>query len=121
MAVSACSVIMKVFYAARMVRVDLVRAITFLAQTLTKWSTDCDKRLEALMGCVHKSWCYVQVAWIGDPIRDLRLHIYCDADFAGCQTTNRCISGVFMVLRGPNRSFLNIYEHRLKGDRFDGT
>ena len=36
----AAKVIMKVFYAARIVRVDLVCAITFLVQTMTKWSTD---------------------------------------------------------------------------------
>ena len=24
-----------------------------------------------------------------------------DADFAGCQTTNRCTSGMFMTLEGP--------------------
>ena len=85
-----------------MVRVDLIRAITFLAQTMTKWSTDCDLRLEALMGWIKKSVNYVQVAWIGDAITDLRLHLYCDADFAGCQTTNRCTSGVFMAIEGPH-------------------
>ena len=67
LAVSACSVIMKVFYIARVVRVDLARAITLLTQTLIKWSTDCDRRLEALMGWVKKSWCYVQIAWTEDP------------------------------------------------------
>ena len=35
LAAEACSVIMKVFYGARVVRVDLVRAITSLAQTMT--------------------------------------------------------------------------------------
>ena len=40
----ACNIIMQVFYGARQVRVDLVRAITFLAQIMTKWSTDCDRR-----------------------------------------------------------------------------
>ena len=92
---------MQVFYGARYVRIDCVRAITFLAQTLTKWSTDCDRRLEALMGWVKKSQLYVQIGWIGDAKRDLRLHLYC-ADFAGCQTTNRCTSGIFMAVEGPN-------------------
>ena len=49
LAPSACSIIMKVFYGARLCRPDLLRAITFLACTITKWSTDCDIRLEALM------------------------------------------------------------------------
>ena len=38
---------------------------------------------------------------------DLRLHLYCDADFAGCQTTNRCTSGVFLAIEGP-RSFFPV-------------
>ena len=96
---------MKVFYAARVVRVDLMRAITFLAQSLTKWSKGCDQRLEALMGWIKKSADYVQVGWIGDKREDLRLHLYCDADFAGCQTTNRCTSGVFLAIEGPNSFF----------------
>ena len=57
------------------------------------------------MGWCKKSVLYVQVGWIGDPIRDLRLHLYCDADFAGCQTTSRCTSGVFLAIEGPNSCF----------------
>ena len=48
---------------------------------------------------------HVQVGWIGDEASDLRLHLYSDADFAGCQTTNRCTSGMFMALEGPHSSF----------------
>ena len=57
------------------------------------------------MGWIKKSALFVQVGWIGDARRDLRLHLYCDADFAGCQTTNRCTSGVYMAIEGPNTCF----------------
>ena len=57
------------------------------------------------MGYVKKSVKYVQVGWIGDAKRDLRLHLYTDADFAGCSTTNRYTSGVFLAIEGPNSSF----------------
>ena len=91
---------MKVFYAARVCRPDLLRAITFLACMMTKWSADCDRRLHRLMCYVHATRGQVQVGWIGDDIRDLRMHLYSDADFAGCQSTNRCTSGVFLALDG---------------------
>ena len=57
------------------------------------------------MGYVKKSVMYVPVGWIGDAKSDLRLHLYTDADFAGCSTTNRCTSGVFLAIEGPNSSF----------------
>ena len=41
----------------------------------------------------------------GDPMEDLRLHLYCDADFAGCNTTNRCTAGVFLAIEGPHTWF----------------
>merc|ERR1712051_789520 len=50
---------------------------------------------------------YRLTSWIGDPIEDLRLHLYSDADFAGCQTTNKSTTGVFMALEGP-RSFVPV-------------
>ena len=49
----AAKFLMKVFYAARVCRPDLLRAITSLACTMTKWSADCDRRLHRLM-------CYVK-------------------------------------------------------------
>ena len=57
------------------------------------------------MGWVQRSCSYVQIGWIADPPHNLRLHLYCDADFAGCQTTNRCTSGVFMAIEGPHTFF----------------
>ena len=63
----AAKVIMKVFYAARVCRPDLLRAITFLACTMTKWSADCDRRLHRLMCYVKSTAHHVQVGWIGDP------------------------------------------------------
>ena len=50
---------MQVFYGSRFVRVDVLRAITFLEQTMTKWSDDCDRRLEQLMGYLKMSMMYV--------------------------------------------------------------
>ena len=45
--------LMKLLFAARMARFDLLRAVQGLAPRNTKWSVDCDKALHCLM-------CYVQ-------------------------------------------------------------
>ena len=38
-------------------------------------------------------------------MEDLELAIYCDADFAGCQATQRSTTGAFLCLQGPNSFF----------------
>ena len=48
----ASRVLMKLLFAARMARYDLLRAVQGLASRVTKWSSDCDKALHRLM-------CYV--------------------------------------------------------------
>ena len=47
------SIAMKILYAAREARFDLLRAIGFLACQITKWDVCCDKRLHRLM-------CYIE-------------------------------------------------------------
>ena len=41
----AARVLMKILFAARMARYDLLRAVQGLAARVTKWSDDCDKAL----------------------------------------------------------------------------
>ena len=52
--VPAARVIMKVMYAARMARPDLLRTIAFLARYFTKWTEAMDKRLHRLMVYIKK-------------------------------------------------------------------
>ena len=42
---------MKILFAARMARYDLLRAVQGLAARVTKWSSDCDKALIGLYIC----------------------------------------------------------------------
>ena len=42
----ASSILMKVLYAARMARFDLLKAVANLAKKVTRWNTNCDK------GCI---------------------------------------------------------------------
>ena len=95
----AASILMKLLYAARIARFDLLRSINTLAQ-------QCDKM-------VHTRWCktipsYVlcqlylreENDWMGrNDMKDLSIALYADADFAGCAQSLSphqvliCISG----------------------------
>ena len=51
----ACKVLMKILYAARMARYDLLRATCFLATRITKWDAACDRQL-------HRLVCYINTS-----------------------------------------------------------
>ncbi len=51
----AAKVLVKVLFAARMARFDLLRAVYKLARSITKWNSSCGKRLHRLM-------CYIYTA-----------------------------------------------------------
>ena len=97
--------ILKVFYAARVARFDLLRAIGHLSCYLTKWTDECDRRLHQLMSYINCTLHHRMVGWLGDPIHDVQLHLYNDADFAGCNDTGRSTSGVWLALEGEHTSF----------------
>ena len=96
---------MKLLYAARMARLDLLRAINHLACFITKWDTECDKRLHRLMCYVHSSLDLKQLGWMGDTLDDISIHLYADADFAGDIKTSKSTSGVFLCIRGTHTMF----------------
>ena len=51
----ASRVLMKLLFAARMARYDLLRAVQGLASRVTKWSNECDKSLHRLMCYVNST------------------------------------------------------------------
>ena len=51
----ASRVLMKVLFAARMARFDLLRATQGLASRVTKWSKECDVALHRLMCYIHST------------------------------------------------------------------
>ena len=74
---------MKVLFAARMARFDLLRAVQGLAARVTKWSSDCDKALRRLMCYINSTLDHKQRAFIGDKVSDRKLWLFADADHAG--------------------------------------
>lgn len=64
----ASRVLMKVLYAARMARPDLLKAIKSLVRKVTRWGVVCDAKLHRLMCYVQNSVDAVQVGWVGDEV-----------------------------------------------------
>ena len=94
---------MKVFYAARLARFDLLRAVANLARYITKWTPEMDLRLMKLMQYVKCTLSYRQTGWIADPVASLNLHLYADANFGG--TLGKSTSGIQLNIEGPHSSF----------------
>ena len=100
----AARVRMKILFAARMARYDLLRAVQGLAARVTKWSQDCDKALYRLICYIHSTLDYKLQSFIGDKITECKLWCFADADHAG-EYDNRSTSGCILILIGPNTYF----------------
>ena len=61
----AARVLMKVLFAARMARYDLIRAVQGLAARVTKWSSDREKALHRLICYIHSTLDYKLKAFVG--------------------------------------------------------
>ena len=101
----AASVLMKLLYAARIARFDLLRSINNLARNVTKWSKHDDVRLHHLMCYVKGSKTKKMIGWVGDDLSQLTIDVYADADFAGCEESLRSTSGAHMVIQGRHTRF----------------
>ena len=101
----AAIMLMTLLYSARVGRFDLFKPITFLAKRITRWDEACDRRLHRLMCYLYTTQDYRMMGWIGDLPKDLSLHLFCDADFAGCPYTMRSTSGAHSDVQGPNSRF----------------
>ena len=60
----AASVLMKLLYAARIARFDLLRSINALARNVTKWTKDDDARLHHLMCYVNSTLSLKMIGWV---------------------------------------------------------
>jgi hypothetical protein len=95
---------MKVMYAARMARPDLLRPVQALARFMTKWTRQQDLELHKLMCYIHTTKSWKTVGWIGDEIKNISTVIYSDADWAG-SSDKFSTSGSFCCLKGLNTFF----------------
>ena len=100
----ASRVLMKILFAARVARWDLLRATQSLASRVTKWSPDCDLGLHRLVCYINSSTDVTMSGFIGDSIMDCRLWLFSDSDFAG-EFDSKSTTGCSMFLVGPNTYF----------------
>jgi hypothetical protein len=100
----ASRVLMKILYAARVGRFDLLRPVCWLATKVTKWSKTCDRALHKLVSYINSSLDVSCYGWIGDPLENLELTIYADANWAE-KPTFVSTSGCFLCLSGRNTFF----------------
>ena len=101
----AAKVLMKILYAARMARTDLLRAVCHLACYITRWDSVCDRRLHRLVAYIASTTDHKLVGWVGDEQSQLQPHLYADADFAGCVATQRSTSGAYLCICAPHTCF----------------
>lgn len=66
----ASKVLMKILFAARMARYDLLRAIQSLASRVTRWSTECDIALHRLVCYINTSKHLYLEGFVGDPFEE---------------------------------------------------
>ena len=100
----ASRVLMKLLFAARMARYDLLRAVQGLASRVATWSHECDKSFHRLMCYVHSTLDVKLRSDIGDSVDQCKLWLFADADHAG-EHDNKSTSGTFLALVGPNTYF----------------
>ena len=105
LAPQAASILMKLFYAARICRFDLLRSINNLARKITKWTKKEGALLHHLMAYVHQSKHHMMIGWVGDSLGDSSIGLFADADYAGCGESLKSTSGAHMHIQGPHTRF----------------
>ena len=105
LAPQAASILMKLLYAARICRFDLLRSINNLARKITKWTKKEDVLLHHLMAYVHQSKHHMMIGWVGDSLGDSSIGLFADADYAGCGESLKSTSGAHMRIQGPHTRF----------------
>ena len=94
--------LMKILYAARMCRYDLLRATCVLARRISNWDYDCDRRLYRLIQYLKYSQSFVNTGFCGDDFKNCKIALFADADFAGCNKTANSTTGNYLAIVGPN-------------------
>ena len=101
----ATSLLMRILYAAREARYDLLRAVNRLACTVAFWDFDADAKLHQLICYIKSSLDHRLIGWIGNTRDELQPHSYSDADFAGCPRTQKSTTGIQQNIEGSKSCF----------------
>ena len=102
---SACAILMKDLWLARLSRPDIQKPICDLASHVQSWTRNDDKKLHRLMCYMNSSVHYKLICKVNDKPEDLKLLLFVDADLSSELDDARSTSGGFLVLAGPNTWF----------------
>ena len=101
----ATSILMRILYAAREARFDLLKAVNKMSCMVAYWDSDADLRMQQLVAYIKSTLHFRQYGWVGDPANEIQPHGYTDADFAGCARTLRSTTGIQFHMEGPHTCF----------------
>jgi hypothetical protein len=107
----ASSVLMKLLWVSRLCRPDLAFGICLLAGQVTTWSRNSDKQLFRLVSYLESTKAMCLHLTVLDEPQNCTLDLFCDADLGGCPDTAKSTSGLFLVVRGPNGTFVPLAWH----------
>jgi hypothetical protein len=101
----AASLLMKLLYAARMSRPDIITAVTRLASRVTRWSTDEDRRLKRLYDYCNCNRDLTLHGVLSPADRaGLKIIAWPDADHNGDPLSTKSTSGMFIELATSSSS-----------------
>ena len=92
---------MKVLWAARLCRRDLLRAVNRLATCVAKWTSEPDIMLYRLIVYVSSTKHMRMYCWVGDSLAGIAPHLSADSGLGGRYDPQRSTSGCYHILRGP--------------------
>ena len=87
---------------ARIGRPDILWSVNKLAQSITKWTKACDKRLNRLISYIHHTCEYKQYCHVGNTAEQSRLGRVQDSDFAGDLEDSKPTSGGTLCIFGSH-------------------
>ena len=91
-----------VLYVARIGRPDILWSVNKLARSMTKWTKACDKRLFRLISYIHHTCEYKQYCHVGNTVKQCRLGLFQDSDFAGDLEDSKSTSGGTLCIFGSH-------------------
>ena len=98
-----CSqIVLKCLYLSRIGRPDILRSVNKLARSITKWTDACDKRLNRLISYIHHTCEYRQNCYVGNTVKQCRLGLFQDSDFAGDLEDSKSTSGGTLCVFGSH-------------------
>ena len=98
-----CSqIVLKCFFLARIGRPDILWSVNKLARSITKWTKACHKRLNRLISYIHHTCEYKQYCYVGNTVKQCRLALFQDSDFAGDLEDSNSTSGGTLCVFGSH-------------------